>query len=118
MTGATAGVGRAVAEALGRRGCRIGLIARGRDGLEATRTAVEAAGGRALVLPCDVADAEMVAAAAERTERRFGPIDLWINSAMATVYVASMLRGILEPDGYRFPPGKATLAALGGCRKV
>lgn len=86
VTGASAGVGRAVARALGRRGAAVGLIARGRDGLAAARAEVDASGGRGLELPCDVADSRAVEIAASEAERRLGPIDLWINAAMATVY--------------------------------
>ncbi|HKS30604.1 MAG TPA: SDR family oxidoreductase [Pyrinomonadaceae bacterium] len=86
ITGASAGVGRAVARAFARRGARLGLIARGRDGLEAARLEVEVLGGRALVLPLDVADADAVESAAEAVEREFGPIDIWINNAMVSVF--------------------------------
>ncbi|HEY0606176.1 MAG TPA: SDR family NAD(P)-dependent oxidoreductase, partial [Herpetosiphonaceae bacterium] len=60
ITGASAGVGRATAQAFARRGAHIGLLARGRDGLEGARREVEQLGGKALVLPTDVADAEQV----------------------------------------------------------
>ncbi|MPZ76461.1 MAG: SDR family NAD(P)-dependent oxidoreductase [Deltaproteobacteria bacterium] len=86
ITGASAGVGRATALAFARQGARIGLIARGRDGLEAARREIEAAGGEALVLPTDVADAEQIEAAAEAVEKHFGPIDVWINNAMVSVF--------------------------------
>lgn len=86
VTGASGGVGRAVAHAFARRGARIGLLARGREGLEGCREEVESLGGRALVLPTDVADAKQVEAAAERVERELGPIDVWVNDAMATVF--------------------------------
>jgi NAD(P)-dependent dehydrogenase (short-subunit alcohol dehydrogenase family) len=86
ITGASAGVGRATALAFARRGAAIGLIARGADGLEGARREVEAAGGAALVLPADVADAEKVEAAAAAVERHFGPIDVWINNAMVSVF--------------------------------
>ena len=86
VTGASAGVGRAVVREFARRGARIGLIARGRDGLEAARRDVEELGGEAIVLPLDVADAEAVAAAAEIVENTFGPIDVWINNAMVSVF--------------------------------
>ena len=86
VTGASAGVGRAVVRLLAERGDSIGLIARGRDGLEATRREVEELGGKALVLPLDVAEAERVEEAAARVERELGPIDVWINNAMLTVY--------------------------------
>jgi NAD(P)-dependent dehydrogenase (short-subunit alcohol dehydrogenase family) len=86
ITGASAGVGRAVARAYGARGARIGLLARGRDGLEGARRDVERAGGEALVVPTDVADAEEVEAAAQAVEETFGAIDVWINNAMVSVF--------------------------------
>ncbi len=85
ITGASAGVGRATAHRFARAGASIGLIARGEAGLRATAAEVERLGGRALVLPCDVADAEAVLAAAERAEDELGPIDVWINNAMTAV---------------------------------
>jgi short-subunit dehydrogenase len=86
VTGASAGVGRAVVRRFARDRAWIGLLARGRDGLEAARREVEAAGGRALVLPTDVADADQVDAAAAAVERELGPIDTWINNAMVSVF--------------------------------
>ena len=69
ITGASAGVGRATVRKFARHGAHIGLIARGVDGLEAARREVEAAGGKALVLPLDVADADAVEQAAARSRR-------------------------------------------------
>jgi NAD(P)-dependent dehydrogenase (short-subunit alcohol dehydrogenase family) len=87
ITGARAGVGRAVAELFAEsEGASIGLIARGEEGLEQARKDIEARRGRALALPCDVADAEAVEAATERVEREFGPIDVWVNCAMTSVF--------------------------------
>jgi NAD(P)-dependent dehydrogenase (short-subunit alcohol dehydrogenase family) len=86
ITGASAGVGRATVREFARNGADIGLIARGRDGLEAAAREVEACGGRALVLPTDVADAGQVQAAADRVERELGPIDIWVNDAMTSVF--------------------------------
>ena len=86
ITGASAGVGRATAQAFGRRGARVGLLARGRDGLEGAKAEVEAAGAKALVLPTDVSDAQAVEAAAGEVEERFGPIDVWVNNAMVSVF--------------------------------
>jgi NAD(P)-dependent dehydrogenase (short-subunit alcohol dehydrogenase family) len=86
VTGATAGVGRALVRSLAQRGFRVGLLARGRDGLEGAKRDVEALGGEAITLPVDVADASAVDAAADRIVDRFGRIDLWINNAMATVF--------------------------------
>jgi NAD(P)-dependent dehydrogenase (short-subunit alcohol dehydrogenase family) len=85
ITGASAGVGRATSIAFARRGARVGLLARGRAGLEAARRDVEAAGGEAIVCEADVARADEVEAAAARVEAAFGPIDVWVNNAMASV---------------------------------
>jgi short-subunit dehydrogenase len=86
VTGASAGVGRATAQAFGKRGDRVALLARGQDGLEGAREEVEAVGGQALAIPTDVADADEVETAAERAERELGPIDVWVNDAMTTVF--------------------------------
>jgi NAD(P)-dependent dehydrogenase (short-subunit alcohol dehydrogenase family) len=86
VTGASAGVGRAVAREFARHGASVGLLARGSEGLEAARREVEAAGGRALPVPTDVADHEQVEAAAESVEDGLGPIDVWVNSAMTTAF--------------------------------
>jgi len=85
VTGASAGVGRATVRAFARRGANLGLLARGVDGLAAARREVETAGGRALAIPTDVADAGQIEAAAERIERELGPIDIWVNNAMVSV---------------------------------
>jgi len=85
VTGASAGVGRATAVAFASRGAAVALLARGDEGLQGARAEVEAAGGTALVIPLDVADAERVEAAAERIEAELGPINIWVNSAMVTV---------------------------------
>ncbi|WP_438002294.1 SDR family oxidoreductase [Sorangium sp. So ce185] len=86
ITGASAGVGRATVRRFAREGARIGLVARGRDGLEEARREAEDAGASALVLPTDVADSAQVEAAAAAVEQRFGPIDAWINVAMTSVF--------------------------------
>jgi NAD(P)-dependent dehydrogenase (short-subunit alcohol dehydrogenase family) len=86
ITGASAGVGRATVQAFARRGACLGLLARGRDGLEAARREAEELGGRALVVPTDVAEAERVEEAAAIVEREFGPIDVWVNNAMVSVF--------------------------------
>ena len=85
VTGASAGVGRATAVAFGKHGDRVALVARGREGLAGAARDVERAGGRALIVPCDVADAAAVDAAAQRAEDELGPIDVWVNDAMAAV---------------------------------
>lgn len=86
ITGASAGVGRAVVREFARGRASIGLIARGCDRLEAAKREVEAAGGGALAIPADVADAEQVERAADHVERKLGPIDIWINNAMVSVF--------------------------------
>jgi NAD(P)-dependent dehydrogenase (short-subunit alcohol dehydrogenase family) len=86
VTGASAGVGRATARRFADEGASIALIARGRERLEAAAREVEAAGGRALVLPLDVAESEALEEAAGEAEEKLGPIDVWVNNAMATLY--------------------------------
>ena len=86
VTGASAGLGRAIARQFGSKGAKVGLLARGVDGLEGAKREIEADGGSALVLPTDVADADAVEAAAARVEQEFGPIDIWVNNAMASVF--------------------------------
>jgi short-subunit dehydrogenase len=86
VTGASGGVGRAVAQAFARRGADVGLLGRGGPGLEAARREVEELGGRALVLPTDVADHGRLEAAADALEESFGAIDVWVNDAMATTF--------------------------------
>jgi short-subunit dehydrogenase len=86
ITGASAGVGRAVTRAFARRGAWLGLLARGRDGLEAARAEVEDLGGRALALPTDVAHPAGVDRAAQEVEDKLGPIDVWVNNAMTTMF--------------------------------
>jgi NAD(P)-dependent dehydrogenase (short-subunit alcohol dehydrogenase family) len=86
LTGASAGVGRATARAFGERGARIALLARNTDALAAAAEEVGRAGGTALVIPTDVSDHEQVDAAAERAEAELGPIDVWVNDAMASVF--------------------------------
>src|SRR4051794_17621603 len=85
VTGASAGVGRATVRELAHRGADVGLIARGEDRLQAAAQEVRAAGRRACVAPADVADADAVERAAERIEAELGPIDVWVNTAMAAV---------------------------------
>ena len=86
ITGASAGVGRAAARQFAKEGATIGLIARGRAGLEGARRDVQERGGRALTLPVDVADAQAVENAASEIENSLGPIDVWVNVAMASVF--------------------------------
>ncbi|WP_336316135.1 SDR family oxidoreductase [Stutzerimonas stutzeri] len=86
ICGATAGVGRASAEAFARAGYRVALIARGEQGLSDTQAQLEALGARVLAIAADVADAPALEAAATRVEAELGPIDVWVNAAMATVF--------------------------------
>jgi NAD(P)-dependent dehydrogenase (short-subunit alcohol dehydrogenase family) len=86
VTGASAGIGRATVRRFARDGAKIGLIARGRERLESTAAEVERLGGEALVLPLDVAEPDAVEDAAAQIEERFGPLDIWVNNAMATVF--------------------------------
>jgi short-subunit dehydrogenase len=86
VTGASAGVGRATAVAFAKRGWRVGLLARGLDGLEGAAKEVAAEGGTAVTVPTDVARPDEVEAAADAVEATLGPIDVWVNDAMVTVF--------------------------------
>lgn len=86
VTGASAGLGRAIARRFARDGAAIGLLARGRDGLEGARRDVERLGGKGLVLPTDVSQADAVERAAAAVEAELGPIDIWVNNAMVSVF--------------------------------
>jgi NAD(P)-dependent dehydrogenase (short-subunit alcohol dehydrogenase family) len=116
VTGASGGIGRASAVAFGARGDTVVLIARGDKGLEAAAHDVEAAGGTAVVIPLDVADADAVFAAAERVETEIGAIDVWVNVAFTSVFApfeqieAAEFRRVTEVTylGYVY----ATMAAL------
>jgi len=113
ITGASGGVGRAAARRFARDGARIGLIARGRRGLEATAREVEAAGGRALVLPVDVAEYDQVQAAASSVEDAFGEIDVWVNDAMVTVYAEFL---DIEPAEFKRATEVSYLGMVWGTR--
>ncbi len=86
VTGASAGVGRATVRAFADRGYHVGLLARGRDGLEAAKREVEERGGRAVVCVTDVSQYEQVENAAAKIEWELGPIDVWVNNAMVSVF--------------------------------
>ncbi|HEV8291640.1 MAG TPA: SDR family oxidoreductase [Tepidisphaeraceae bacterium] len=98
ITGASGGVGRAVARRFAQQGCRIGLLARGRDGLEAARREVESLGGEAMVIPADVSDPSQIENAATTVEEHFGPIDIWVNNAMVSMYAPFME---MSPEEFR-----------------
>ena len=120
VTGASAGVGRATARAFAAIGYDVGLLARGRDGLQAARQEVEAAGARACAIPLDVADARAVYEAAARIEDELGPIQVWVNNAMTAVLApvtettAEEFRRVTEVTYLGYVHG--TLAALGRMR--
>lgn len=98
ITGASAGIGRATAQAFAKRGARIALVARGRAGLEGARRDVERLGGEAIPFAVDVADPDAIERVAAETEERFGPIDIWINNAMLSVFSPVME---VTPDEFR-----------------
>jgi NAD(P)-dependent dehydrogenase (short-subunit alcohol dehydrogenase family) len=98
VTGASAGLGRAIAIEFARHGWHVGLIARGNEGLKGAAADVEAHGGTPLILPADVADPKAVEDAADRAAVEWGGIDVWVNAAMATVL--SPIRE-MKADEYR-----------------
>lgn len=116
VTGASAGVGRAIVREFAKHGAHLGLLARGCDGLEAARREVEAMGGKALIVLTDVADADAVERAAQAVEEAFGPIDIWVNNAMVSVFspvkntTAEEFRRVTEVTYLGYVHG--TLAAL------
>lgn len=98
ITGASAGVGRATARLFAHRGASVGLLGRGEPGLEAAAAEIRDRGRLALVVPTDVADADAVERAAEQIEQELGPIDVWVNNAMVSVF--SPVR-MMQADEYR-----------------
>ncbi len=98
VTGASAGVGRAIAQAFGARGAKVGLLARGEAGLAGAARDIERAGGQALALPTDVADPAQIEAAAVATEEAFGPIEVWVNVAFTSVFAQFT---DITPEEYR-----------------
>jgi NAD(P)-dependent dehydrogenase (short-subunit alcohol dehydrogenase family) len=121
ITGASSGVGRAIARAFAEQGARVALIARGRTGLEAAANEVRALGGDAAVLPLDVSDAAAVDAAADSVAETWGGIDIWVNDAMVSVFSPAALthpkefRRVTEVNYLGYVYG--TLAALRHMRK-
>jgi NAD(P)-dependent dehydrogenase (short-subunit alcohol dehydrogenase family) len=98
VTGSSGGLGRAIAREFAKKGAAVALLARGKAGLDAAVREIEAMGGKAIALPTDVADADAVEAAAQAVEERLGPIDVWVNNAMASVF--SPVRE-MKPEEYK-----------------
>ena len=111
ITGASAGIGRSAACAFGRRGWRVALLARGVEGLHAAQEEVRTVGGDAMVIETDVADHRQVEAAAERVEREWGPIAVWVNNAMATIFGAFLQT---TPEEFRRATEVTYLGAVWG----
>jgi short-subunit dehydrogenase len=98
VTGGSGGVGRCVARLLGGMGAKLGLLARGADGLDGARREVEALGGRAVTCVADVSNSDQVEDADQAVERQLGPIDVWVNNAMVSMYSPFMK---MSPDEFR-----------------
>lgn len=113
ITGASAGVGRATARRFAEEGANVALLARGPDGLEAAAKEVEAAGRRVLAHEVDVADADAVDAAAARVEAELGPIDVWVNNAMTTIF--SYFKDI-DPEEFKRATDVTYLGSVWGTR--
>src|SRR4051794_21955257 len=86
VTGPGSGVGRAVVRRFAADRVKIALVGRGHEALAGARRDVEAAGGEAIEIPTDVSDYDAVEAAAGAVEESLGPIDIWVNNAMTTVF--------------------------------
>ena len=99
VTGSSGGVGRAIAHAFAKRGAHVGLLARGAEALADVVQEVEALGGQALAVPTDVSDHAQIEAAADAVEARFGPIDVWVNDAMSTVFAKLLRTWLTGPFG-------------------
>ncbi len=113
VTGASAGVGRAVAREFGKHGAKVALLARNEEGLEAARKEIEAAGGQALPIPTDVSDYDQVEAAARRVEEEFGPIDVWVNDAIAVIFAPFKE---IEPEDFKRSTEVCYLGAVYGTK--
>ena len=113
VTGASAGIGRAIARRFGREGAAVGLIGRNGPGLDGARRDVEEAGGRAFIAAADVADAGALESAAAAIEDALGPIDVWVNNAMTTVFAPF---GEIEPEEFRRVTEVTYLGVVWGTR--
>ncbi|HET9123410.1 MAG TPA: SDR family oxidoreductase, partial [Solirubrobacteraceae bacterium] len=113
ITGASGGVGRATARKFAADGARVALLARGRAGLEGAAAEVREAGGEPMVIPTDVADSDQVEAAASSVEDAWGPIDVWVNVAMVTVYAEFL---DIEPEEWRRATDVSYLGMVWGTR--
>jgi NAD(P)-dependent dehydrogenase (short-subunit alcohol dehydrogenase family) len=111
VTGASAGVGRATVRAFAKAGAHLGLLARANPGLQAAARDVEHEGGRVLAIPIDVSDAGQVEAAAARIEAELGPIEVWVNDAMATIFARVW---DIQPDEFRRATEVTYLGAVHG----
>ena len=111
ITGASAGVGRATAQRFASQGATVVVLARSQDGLNGAVADIEAAGGKGLAIPVDVSDFAQVEAAAEKVEAELGPIDIWINCAMVTIFSPFHE---LQPDEYRRATEVTYLGAVHG----
>src|SRR4051794_29774200 len=113
VTGASAGIGRAIPRRFARAGVSLGLIGRDQTALEAAKREVQQSGARAVVVPADVADPAAVESAADTVEEAFGPIDVWVNNAMTTVFA---FFDDIEPDEYRRATEVTYLGTVWGTR--
>ena len=115
VTGASAGLGRATAVSFAKRGAYLGLLARVRGGLEGTKREVESAGGEALAIPTDLSNPDAVEAAAQQVEEKPGPMDVWVNNAMVSVFspTEQMTPGEYSPTSPPLSPSSNTQSCLG-----
>ena len=113
VTGGTAGIGRAAAREFARNGYDVAILARGTDGLDATRDEVQRLGQRALAIPTDVAEWKSVEAAADAVERDLGPIDIWVNNAFAGIFARFM---DVTPEEYERVTSVTYLGQVNGTR--
>jgi NAD(P)-dependent dehydrogenase (short-subunit alcohol dehydrogenase family) len=115
VIGASGGIGRATARAFAARGAHLALIARGSTGLDAAADDVEAAGGRALPIPVDVADHEALEQAATKIEAELGEIDVWVNVAFTSVFAKFV---DIEPDEFERVTEVTYLGYVNGTRSA